>query len=68
MSRSPSVIVPPLLPHDVSAAWHNRAILNHTLATMQPGDTVAIPRKVYHIMGGVAASRREAAASDWAER
>ena len=40
-----------------SAAWLNGGLLNRTLASLRPGDTLRIPRNhTFHLMGGVVAS------------
>lgn len=33
--------------------WKNGALLNETLRSLSPGDTLLIPNKTYHIMGGI---------------
>jgi len=38
-----------------SSWWTNGAALNSTLRSLQPGDTLVIPNKTYHIMGGIRA-------------
>ena len=38
-------------------AWHNGRLLNKTLASLKPGDTLVIPEgKNFHLMGGVEVS------------
>ena len=36
-----------------SSWWTNGAALNAALRALQPGDTLVIPNKTYHIMGGI---------------
>lgn len=43
------------VPDDESddTAWKNGAALNATLAKLQPGDTLLVPNRTFHTMGGV---------------
>merc|ERR1712066_64713 len=40
---------------DSDTWWTNGQALNTTLGNLQPGDTLVIPNKTYHIMGGIRA-------------
>lgn len=40
---------------DLTHCWLNGMALNSTLAALKPGDTLLIPNKTYHVMGGVIA-------------
>ena len=41
------------IPSDPAAAWQNTATLNATLHALLPGDTLLIPRRTFHVMGGI---------------
>ena len=45
-------------PEDSSreAAWRNGDLINRTLATLSPGDTLHFPNKTFYAMGGISAS------------
>lgn len=45
------------IPDDDTSAtwWTNGQALNATLRALQPGDTLIIPNKTYHLMGGIRA-------------
>jgi len=45
------------IPNDKATAtfWKNGGILNTTLASLQPGDTLLIPNKTFYLMGGIIA-------------
>lgn len=40
----------------LQVAWKNGALLNSTLAALQPGDVLLVPNRTYHVMGGIQAS------------
>ena len=37
----------------LETAWHNGGLMNETLAMLGKGDTLVIPNKTYHLMGGI---------------
>ena len=37
-------------------AWHNGALFNATLPTLQPGDVLFVPNKTFFVMGGITAT------------
>eukprot|EP00511_Aplanochytrium_stocchinoi_P000338 CAMPEP_0204821966 /NCGR_PEP_ID=MMETSP1346-20131115/163_1 /ASSEMBLY_ACC=CAM_ASM_000771 /TAXON_ID=215587 /ORGANISM="Aplanochytrium stocchinoi, Strain GSBS06" /LENGTH=344 /DNA_ID=CAMNT_0051947953 /DNA_START=134 /DNA_END=1165 /DNA_ORIENTATION=- len=43
----------------MAVAWENGKLLNQTLSTLKKGETLYIPAKVFHLMGGVFASGLE---------
>jgi len=48
------------LPNDYTqhAAWHNGGLLNSTLNSLSPGDTLIIPEGIFHVMGGILVTTR----------
>lgn len=41
---------------DTASMWQNGVVMNQTLASLQPGDTLLVPNKTFHLYGGVYAS------------
>lgn len=42
----------------LATAWHNGGLLNKTLNALAPGDTLVIPNKTFHLMGGILVQKR----------
>ncbi|GMI02900.1 hypothetical protein TrVE_jg11449 [Triparma verrucosa] len=39
--------------NSLKTCWQNGALINSTLASLQPGDTFVFPNKTFHVMGGL---------------
>ena len=38
---------------DEKVAWHNGELMNTTLGSLKPGETLVVPNKTFYLMGGV---------------